>query len=229
MRAFILCYHKVGPENEQGRYLNVHPRRLGQQARFFQRRGFTFVRARDLAQPWPKRVVCLTFDDAYASTCENGLPVLSSLGVTATLFAVPGLVGDASRWDGPIARPLAGWDALREAQRMGFEIGNHSMTHPRLSQLEPEAQKAEIVAAHERLRAEGLEPGSFCYPYGSENASARQVVQESGYRVALVLGKRLATSGDPLLALPRVVVAYGDTLPLLLYKMHIRPKLRRKR
>ncbi|MCO5297433.1 MAG: polysaccharide deacetylase family protein [Fimbriimonadaceae bacterium] len=225
MAVPILCYHKVGSEAEEGRRLNVDPARLRAHVRYFARRGARFALARELAEPWPARAVCLTFDDAYASTVEHGLPVLLSEGARASLYAVPSLVGATSAWDGEQARPLADWDALREAQAQGFEIGNHTITHVRASAMDAPAFAQEVEQAQRRLQSEGLEPSSFCYPYGACSATTRTVLAEQGIQVALALGKRAAEPADDPLALPRIVVAFSDALPKLLYKLHIRPKL----
>lgn len=221
----VLCYHKVGPAAEEGRFLNVEPRRLDSHVRFFARRGHAFLAARDLAAPWPSKGVCLTFDDAYASTLEHGVPVLSRHGAAASLFAVASLVGLASDWDGERARPLADWDRLREAQRAGFEIGNHSSTHFRFAELDEAACAREVADAHRTLLDEGLHPGSFCYPYGSRGPAAQRALASGPYRVALLLGKRIARETDDRLGLPRIVVGYSDGLPKLLYKLHVRPLL----
>jgi peptidoglycan/xylan/chitin deacetylase (PgdA/CDA1 family) len=225
MKAVTLCYHKVGTQEQQGRRLNVHPARLKAHVRFFVRRKFRFLTAAELANPWPRRTVCFTFDDAYVSTLENGLPVFDEFGVPASVYAVADRVGETSAWDGPLARPLACWDALLSAQARGHEIGNHSATHAKLTLLGAEEQRAEIVRAHQALVDHGIEPRSFCYPYGALNESAMAAVSECGYKVGMALQKRLAQSSDPLVALPRVVVAYGDALPILLYKLHLRPLL----
>lgn len=225
MKALILCYHKVGSQADQGRRLNVNPERLATHVRFFQRRRYKFLRAKDLSSPWPSKAVCFTFDDAYTSAVTFGAPIFLSRSLPATFYAVANLVGEKSDWDGPLARSLAGWDELRALERDGFEVGNHTSSHAKLAALTPEEQLQEIVDAHARLESEGLHPESFCYPYGNLNDSAIQAVRKAGYQVGLALGKRVATSSDPLLALPRVVVAFSDALPKLLYKIHIRPRL----
>jgi peptidoglycan/xylan/chitin deacetylase (PgdA/CDA1 family) len=225
MKAVILCYHKVGTQEDQGRRLNVHPARLRSHVRFFLRRKFQFLTAAEFAGEWPKRAVCFTFDDAYQSTVENGLPVFDSLGVRCSLYTVTKRVGETSAWDGPLARPLASWQALLDAQSRGHEIGNHTATHPKLATLDAPSIGVEIEDAHRQLLDHGIEARSFCYPYGSLSEPAKAAVVEAGYRVGLALGKRVAESTDPRIALPRVVVAYGDALPLLLYKLHLRPLL----
>jgi len=227
MQATILCYHKVGPALEEGRSLNIEPFRLRSHVRFFARRGRTFVRACDFAAGWPSGSICFTFDDAYSSTMKNAPSIFESEGARATFYAVPVLVGSSSVWDREKARPLAAWDALRAAQSAGHEIGNHSFSHCRLGDADLETQKAEIREAHRRLVAEGLRPGSFCYPYGSLNADALEAVRGAGYSVGMALGKRSALESDDRLKLPRIVVAYSDALPMLLYKIVLKPRLKR--
>ncbi len=227
MKAIILCYHKVGTEAEEGRWLTARPDRLKAAVSFFHRRGFSLVAARDLAKSWDGRTVCFTFDDAYESAIRRVPPIFKEVGqaISATFYAVPGLVGKTSEWDGERATPLADWEFLRAVHDQGFEIGNHTANHARLAELSPNEQLQEIQIGHRMLCDQGLEPKSFCYPYGSENSSARETLRSQGYKIGLALGKRPAWATDDPLALPRIVVSFSDALPKLLYKIYVRPRL----
>jgi peptidoglycan/xylan/chitin deacetylase (PgdA/CDA1 family) len=225
-RLPILCYHKVGPADVEGRFLNVEPATLRAQIGFLKRRGLQFVLARDLRAPWPERAVCLTFDDAYSSFHEHGTPILLDCSVRASVYAVAGRVGQTSCWDRERARPLMSWDALRSLQDQGFEIGNHTVDHPALANLDRFAIAEQIRSAHERLVAEGIRPETVCYPYGSTSETVGQVAREAGYSIGLALGKRLARPSDPRHALPRIVVAYSDWVPKFWYRVFVRPMLR---
>ncbi|MBX7135619.1 MAG: polysaccharide deacetylase family protein [Fimbriimonadaceae bacterium] len=225
MKLPILCYHKVGPVAEEGRRLNIEPSRLTEHAAFFVRRGFRTVLAGDLAGEWPDRAVCFTFDDAYVSTLTHGVEAMQRAGALGSIYAVAGLVGRASSWDTGNQRPLADWDLLLQAQEAGFEIGNHTMTHARLGDLDRTGQTEEIAAASNALSERGLTQRSFCLPYGSHNPETPLALQSAGVTVGLALSRRPALPTDNRLLLPRIVVAYGDTLPKLLYKIHIRPVL----
>ncbi len=225
MKVVALCYHKVGTEAEEGRRLNIHPQRLDSHIRFFKRRGFAFARAGELAK-WPDRpTVCFTFDDGYTSTVENGEPVFNQHKVPMTIYVISDRVDETSSWDGELASPLANWETLRQVQSRGHEIGNHTATHPHLPQLPFEEQMAEISRCDNAMRANGLGSRSFCYPYGHLNDDSVQVLKKLGHRVGMAIGKRPALESDDRLRFPRIVIAYGDALPLLLYKLHLRPKL----
>ena len=227
----ILCYHKIGPEAQEGRYLNTPPEKLSQQIAFLKRRGLPFYRADELIEPLglqaglgPRKGVCLTFDDAYQSFVDNGLPVLQSQAVPASVYAVTGLVGQKSSWDGEKARPLADWDALTQLAAAGIEVGNHSVSHADFSTLNMEEQRAEILKAREELIARGFEHGSFCLPYGRFGAETIELVKECGYPVCLTLEKGLA---DKALAnrLPRITMSFSDGVPGLIYKLYLKPRL----
>ncbi|MEQ1932945.1 MAG: polysaccharide deacetylase family protein [Fimbriimonadaceae bacterium] len=225
----ILCYHKVGPIAEEGRFLNVEPERLRDHVLFFKRRNYSFVRAIDLVDPWPSRAVCLTFDDAYLSTMTHGVETLNSLQTTATFYAVPGYVGQSSNWDQRQARPLASWDVLSAAARDGHEIGNHSLAHPHLADLDYDGQSQQILDARTLLEEQGYLNTSLCYPFGSFNTKTLAVAKALGFKIAVTLQKGIASPDHNKLALPRITVACGDAIPLLLYKIFVRPKLPKSR
>ena len=229
MQAKILCYHKVGFCSEEGRRLNIEPSRLSSHVRFFSRNNYKISRISDLIQPWQDKLVCFTFDDAYLSTMTHAPEIFEAVGARATFYAVPGRVGITSDWDGELARPLADWDLLRAAQKRGHEIGNHTMNHVHLDQVSETEQAIEIKSAHDRLTAEGIQSKSFCYPYGGHTPRTLEITREAGYEVGVILGKRIASDTDVKQGLPRIVVAYSDTLPMLLYKLLIKPKLKRSR
>jgi peptidoglycan/xylan/chitin deacetylase (PgdA/CDA1 family) len=227
MEATILCYHKVGTAINEGRRLNIEPSRLHSHVRFFSRKKCNFLCAGELFGPWEKGIVCFTFDDAYASTMVHAPSIFEEFGARATFYAVPGKVGATSDWDGDLARPLADWQILREIQARGHEIGNHTFNHVHLSGLSSEAQWDEIVSAHQRLLDEGIKPRSFCFPYGDHDRRTIDQLEKAGYAVGVALGKRPAHSHENRLSLPRVVVAYSDVLPMLLYKLKLKPRFRR--
>jgi peptidoglycan/xylan/chitin deacetylase (PgdA/CDA1 family) len=227
MKVPILCYHKVGTEEAEGRRLNIHPHRLESHVRYFLRRGHTFFRASDL-KTWPSKLaVCFTFDDGYESTFANGQPIFDRYGVPMSVYAVSNQVGLTSEWDGEHSRPLAGWEVLKDSQSKGHEIGNHTAHHVFLGRSSEEVQRNEVSECRSRFEANGIRSGSFCYPFGSLNESSPGIVKSEGYEVGMALGKTLATEIHDRLRLPRIVMAYGDALPLLIYKLRIKPAFRK--
>ena len=220
MRTVILCYHKVGPASQEGRFLNVEPRHLAAQVRFFTRRAGPLATLQQYLSGTPSAAV-LTFDDTYQSTAEHVPRVLADTHSRGTFYVVTGKT--SSDWDGDRARPLATRDQISALARSGHEIGNHTHTHRHLTQVDDFA--AEIRLAGEALKDWGYAPITFCYPYGSLNERVVTEVRRQGYQGAVSLRKGRATEASDRWELPRIVVGYSDGLAGLLYKLYIRPWL----
>ena len=95
-----------------------------------------------------------------------------------------------------------------------LEIGAHSVTHPVLSQLTPEAQRREVQESKRELQEILDRPvTSFSYPYGGENQVgplAPQLARESGFELACSgVPRPVFRRADPYL-LPRFVVKDWD-------------------
>ncbi len=86
-----------------------------------------------------------------------------------------------------------GRDELAEVYA-GFEIANHSMTHPNLPDLSPEALDWEIRASRHILQDWFQQPvRGFCYPFGGFNAAVKDAVRVAGHGYA-----RTVTEVEPL-------------------------------
>lgn len=220
--SVVLCYHKVGPQAEVGRWLNLEPEALRRQIRFLRRRGFRIAPARDLADSQVTRLACLTFDDAYQCFVDYGLPILDSEAAPSSIYVVSGEVGGASNWDGDRAAPLAGLEALHAARARGHELGNHTATHRFLGQLSEEEQAQEIATCDDWMQAQGWTPESFCLPYGSHNEVTAAVIGRHGYAVGLTTRAGFITAQTDRRLCPRIGVSYSDGVAGLWYKLTIK-------
>ena len=138
--TLVLCYHAISETWPP--QLAVRPDRFERQLEHVLERGYvatTFTEA--VAAPPAPRTVAITFDDAYRSVYELGLPILERLGLRATVFAPTEQIGG----DQPMAWPGidewldtehrgelfgASWEQLAELAEAGWEIGSHTCTHP---------------------------------------------------------------------------------------------------
>ena len=115
----ILCYHAVS-EGWPTEFA-VSPRSLDAQLRFLLRRGYRPATLSDGAgrrRPAGKTLV-VTFDDAYRSVFERGLPVLARLGAPATVFVPTAFAGSPERasWAG-----MGRWAGGRHLRRTGLHV-----------------------------------------------------------------------------------------------------------
>jgi peptidoglycan/xylan/chitin deacetylase (PgdA/CDA1 family) len=197
--AMCLCYHAVSSDWPCS--LAVAPDRLEHQLTFLLRRGYeaaTFTEA--VVQPSTRRTLAVTFDDAYASVIDRALPILSKLGIPATVFAPTGFMSarQAMSWPGidqwahsQYASELTSmdWRDLTALADQGWEIGSHSHTHPDLAKLDGAELSAELERSRSECEANLRRPcTSLAYPYGSTTGDVVDAAREAGYAAAATLG-----------------------------------------
>jgi peptidoglycan/xylan/chitin deacetylase (PgdA/CDA1 family) len=111
-------------------------------------------------------------------------------------------------------RALAADEVRALANSPGIELGGHSVTHARLSSLDPAEQRAEIRDGKARL--EDLSRryvATFSYPYGyreSYDAETIRLVREAGFDAACANHVGVVLTGTDPWELPRLVVRNWD-------------------
>ena len=173
---------------------------------------------------WPAGGVAVTFDDGFADTFVNAVPILARYRIPATMFALSDRIGARNDWmsaRGFPARPLMSATQLREMVAAGIGVGSHTRTHPRLPELDARAKRDEIRGSKARLEdLLGCSVTSFAYPYGLFDDDARQAVEEAGYRSACSVRTGFNGPGVDRFLLRRIEV-YGSDTP-----WRLRQKLR---
>jgi peptidoglycan-N-acetylglucosamine deacetylase len=77
-----------------------------------------------------------------------------------------------------------GWDEMMEVYE-GFTIASHSLKHPPLDQMAPDAARRDIEEGRGRLQQFFAQPVSgFAYPFGSYNEVVMQLVRQAGHMYA---------------------------------------------
>jgi len=108
-------------------------------------------------------------------------------------------------------RPVTLEELTRLASHPQIEIGAHTVTHPKLTQVSPADQRRELVDSRAQLEAmTGRTVAGFCYPSGEWSPAVRAIAQEAGYQYATTVdGEPVWAENDPL-SLPRVMVEDWD-------------------
>jgi peptidoglycan/xylan/chitin deacetylase (PgdA/CDA1 family) len=218
----ILVYHEVSPEPHPAfRRYTVTVRGFARQMRWLAARGYqtidmdALVRARTGGTALPPRPVLISFDDGFQGSADHAVPLLEAQGFTAVFYLVTGLMGHTSRWmaEAGVELPLMSWDKARALANAGFQCGVHTLTHPRLTGLEPQRRRAELSEARRRLESELGRPAvHFAYPFGAYDPTVRASVAEAGFLTACSTRAGLSGADDDLLALRRVTVYGHDSL-----------------
>ncbi len=232
--TLVLCYHAL---SERWRApLAVTPAHFRRQLEWLVERGYRGATFHDAITARPAgRTLVVTFDDAFLSVLEHAQPVLSSLGLPATVFVVTDLA-DAGRplhWRGSAVMTgesdngeLRGmnWQQLRELADSGWEIGSHTRTHPRLTQLSDEGLASELRESREACqRALGTPCRSLAYPFGDFDSRVLTAAANAGYTAAASEDLGPATP----LAWPRVGIYRNNSMRA--FRLKVSPTVRRVR
>jgi peptidoglycan-N-acetylglucosamine deacetylase len=119
--------------------------------------------------------IVLTFDDGPAlDHTPRILDTLAEFQVPALFFVV------GERLQAPGAREI-----VRRAAREGHLIGNHSFSHPNLTEVSPEEIHSQIKRTHDLISDFEPRRRLFRPPYGACNDTVRAIAKELGYKVVL--------------------------------------------
>lgn len=157
-----------------------------------------------------KKLAVLSFDDGYADNLSEAAPILRAHGFQATCYVVSGAIGGHNRWDAEqlaVMKPLMDQRAIEQWLACGNEIGSHSVSHPRLTELDRASAMHEIADSRRELqRITGTTVDHFCYPYGEHDETSMELVREAGYVSAVTTRLGPALPGSNPFRLPRISV-----------------------
>jgi hypothetical protein len=159
----ILCYHALSSRWHSSLALSTDV--LASHLSRLRRRGFTG----------------LTFRDAGRHRAD---------GFPATVFVVTRFVdsGLPLRWGGieqwaENANELAplGWTDLEKLVAAGWEVGSHTVTHPRLIDVDDRALEEELATSKALIEARLGRCDTIAYPYGLADERVAAVAARVGY------------------------------------------------
>ena len=196
----ILMYHRIVDEIDgpDPYYVKVTTREFESQMRSLRDQGYQSMTLDQLpdatrSSSRTEKSVVITFDDGYEDAYSHALPIVRKYGHCASVLLVADEVGKANTWDGEKveAAPLLNMGQIEEMSRNGVCIGSHSLTHQRLTDLDPQRALNEIAGSKSTLEDMlGREVNTFAYPYGKTNAVLCGLAQEAGYSLACGIEQR---------------------------------------
>lgn len=222
----MLMYHAVAPGKGTPEWpWAVSMRRFCEQLDFLAAEGYATPTMGELVASPPKRpgrTAVITFDDGYVdnlAACEE----LKKRGMRASFFIVSGSVGRAPAWrdDGRPAARLLNGDELRDMRAEGMEIGSHTVSHSRLTDLDDGDLMREVQDSKRALEdLLGERVGSFAYPYGAWDARCADAVEAAGYAAACTTRTGWALRDNAPHRLRRLTVFNTDTVARFARKLY---------
>ncbi|WP_018921419.1 polysaccharide deacetylase family protein [Salsuginibacillus kocurii] len=113
-------------------------------------------------------VVLMTIDDAPEDYGHKMAETLAEEEIPAIFFINGHFIDDEE-----------GEEQLKQIDELGFEIGNHTMTHRNLNDLSEEEQHEEIVDLNDKIEdITGERPRFFRAPFGENTEYSRSLMEE---------------------------------------------------
>lgn len=207
----VLAYHLVGAGSDSP--VDISLAEFRRQMGFLRSRCVVLSLGEALAVESDRRlqdkpVVVLTFDDAFKNFRDVAWPVLTEIGLPATLYVPVAFVTGEGK--NPIRGgtfPACSWSDLRDLASEGVSMGSHTMTHTNLARATAEVVDSELRDSRDQLEQRlGVAVKSFCYPQAKWNRDI--ATRASRYYESAVCagGRRFVPGRDRAHRIPRFPV-----------------------
>lgn len=215
-----LVYHRFGDERYPS--TNTTIKAFEQQLQWLKQNDYTSVHASDVYRLTNKdegKYVCITIDDGYKSFKQHGLPLLKKYGIKATLFVNTESVG----WGDYLT-----WDEIKELQKDGIEIGNHSHNHAYFVD-RPQADRLIYFESDLELSEKlfkkhlGAKPLVYAYPYGEFTKGMKGLMKTKGYKFVFAQNSGVWNETSDNYAIPRFPMSGNVSLKQFESKMQMHP------
>ena len=148
-------------------------------------------------RPLQKNAFHLSFDDGLKCIIKNAVPILKQREIPSIMF-VPSAIISSPRTEYKEHRKLdpssalevehASWDDIASAMDLGMEVGSHTATHSRLSEISGDSDKLneELVGSKAFIEKKlGTSCDYISWPYGGcESIDDQSIkrIREAGYK-----------------------------------------------
>lgn len=195
----ILAYHRVNDDNE---LYSIKPAEFEKHMKYLADSGYTALSLSEMFEAFagkrdmPRKPVVITFDDGYADNYLTALPIMEKYGMKATVFIIPGQVGQPE---------YLTWEQAKALQKRGTEIGSHTLSHAALSEITGAEQVRELAESKAILERNLATPIVYlAYPYGKFSPGLFEILREAGYQAACTGVTGLNFQGTNPYALKRI-------------------------
>jgi peptidoglycan/xylan/chitin deacetylase (PgdA/CDA1 family) len=205
----VLTYHRVHTMPAVGQPdLIVDPANFAAELKALHDGGYHAISQSQLFQalydgkPLPPKPVLISVDDGYVDDVRTILPDLERWHMVATFFVITGRMTEPGFLDA---------SQIRELDRAGMDVGDHTAHHVDLPLLTPSQLQAETAGSRKTLEAVlGHPVYFFAYPFGRFDARVVQAVRAAGFTMAYTTEAGTTESTASPLTMPRIHVGRGE-------------------
>lgn len=214
VRVSILGYHDFSPSLNETE-MRINTKKFRKQMQFLKDQGLSVISMADFSA-WkrgekviPARSIVITIDDGWHSVYTDAYPILKEFGYPFTLFLYTKYIDVEGR--------SMSFSMIKEMQKHGATIGNHSMTHPYPAAIKSQ-QRSGPKTYSEFLDREmgqsqafleknfGQKVNTYCYPGGFHTEEMFELGKKYKYQhMFTVLPGKIKRSTDDR-TLPRYVI-----------------------
>jgi peptidoglycan/xylan/chitin deacetylase (PgdA/CDA1 family) len=206
----VLTYHRVAPLSAVGLTdLKVDPANFVAELAALHAAGYHPISQAQLfdalykGAALPPKPIIISVDDGYVDDVTRILPALQQFHMVATFFVITGRMTEPG---------FLSADQIRELERAGMDIGDHTAHHVDLRLLTPSELQMETAGSRKVLDGVlGHPVYFFAYPFGDYNDAVLQAVHAAGFTMAYTTAGGITESTSAPLTMPRIHVGRAET------------------
>ncbi len=206
----VLTYHRVAPVSATGLLdLKVDPANFLAELSALHDAGYHPITQAQLFHALyahgalPPKPIIISVDDGYVDDVTRILPALQRFHMIATFFVITGRMAEPG---------FLTADQIRQLDRAGMDVGDHTAHHVDLRLLTPSELQAETAGSRRVLeRVLGHPVYFFAYPFGDYNADVLAAVRTAGFTMAYTTADGTTESAAAPLTMPRIHVGRSET------------------
>jgi peptidoglycan/xylan/chitin deacetylase (PgdA/CDA1 family) len=206
----VLTYHRVAPLSAVGLTdLKVDPANFVAEMAALHGAGYHTISQAQLfdalyrRHALPSKPIIISVDDGYVDDVTRILPALERWHMVATFFVITGRMTEPG---------FLSAGQIRELDRAGMDVGDHTAHHVDLPMLTASELKLETAGSRRVLeRVLGHPVYFFAYPFGAYNDAVVQAVHAAGFTLAYTTAGGTTESTASPLTIPRVHVGRAET------------------
>ena len=219
-RFVILMYHMIsGPQTVADTRQACPPKLFEKHLKLLLKAGYTPISIDQIEKyysekiPLPDKAVLITLDDGFEDNYLNAFPLFQHYNISAVIYLATGLIGQTNKWmPAPTysRRKMLSWMQIKEMSGYGIHFGSHTVTHPKLTELDDDRVSYELAESKQIIEDRlGVECRHFAYPYGLLTEKTRELVWQAGFKTACSTRSGFNNAERDPLILHRIDV-YGD-------------------